>query len=83
MVTVNVLGLGVPVRCAASGGDASRSNHDDVFEMMDERARRRQTAHPCANATACLPIKWDAIPVSADSYASPSDQTPCRDRAPL
>jgi len=38
MVTVNVLGLGVPVRCAASGGDASRSNYDDVLEMMDERA---------------------------------------------
>ena len=43
---------------------------------MDERARRCPTAHPCANATARLPIEWEAIPVSANSYASPSDQTP-------
>jgi len=81
MIPVNVSGLGVLGTVCSIRRQCVA--FQTILEMIDERARRRPPAHPCANATACLPMKWDAIPVSAASYASPSDQMPAVDRAPL
>src|SRR5215471_14823380 len=66
-LSFNHASLRGPRECVGIGGCRHGVQHPEAMrrvpttttcsKMMDKRARRRPTALPCANATACLPIK--------------------------
>jgi len=48
--------------------------HDDLLEIFASAPAAVKPPIPAPTTTACLPIRWDAIPVSAGCYAHEAER---------